>query len=59
MAIDDDELRRALARACNRYYAEQYREFADRLGPVAEDRPHIYVPTLGAVYADAPVSWLS
>jgi predicted TIM-barrel fold metal-dependent hydrolase len=34
MAIDDDELRRALARACNRYYAEQYRDFADRLGPV-------------------------
>ncbi len=34
MAVDDDELRRAIARACNRYYAEQYRDFADRLVPV-------------------------
>ena len=24
MAVDDDELRRAIARACNRYYAEAY-----------------------------------
>jgi len=35
MALDDDELRGALARACNRYAAECYREFADRLLPVA------------------------
>jgi predicted TIM-barrel fold metal-dependent hydrolase len=34
MAIDDDELRGALARACNRYYAECYGPFADRLVPV-------------------------
>jgi predicted TIM-barrel fold metal-dependent hydrolase len=31
MAIDDDELRRAVARACNRYYAEAYGPYADRL----------------------------
>ena len=31
MAIDDDEVRRALARACNRYYAESYGPYADRL----------------------------
>lgn len=34
MALDDEELRRALARACNRYYADCYAEFADRLLPV-------------------------
>jgi predicted TIM-barrel fold metal-dependent hydrolase len=34
MALDDDELRRALARACNRYYAECYGEYHDRLLPV-------------------------
>jgi predicted TIM-barrel fold metal-dependent hydrolase len=34
MAIDDAELRRALARACNRYYAEFYGPYADRLRPV-------------------------
>ena len=34
MAIDDGELRRALARACNRYYAEAYGPYADRLRPV-------------------------
>ena len=34
MAIDDAELRRALARACNRYYAEAYGPYADRLRPV-------------------------
>jgi predicted TIM-barrel fold metal-dependent hydrolase len=31
MAIDDDELRRAIARACNRYYAEAYGPYRDRL----------------------------
>jgi hypothetical protein len=31
MAIDDDELRRALARACNRWYAEAYGPYSDRL----------------------------
>ncbi len=31
MALDDDELRRALARACNRYYAEAYGPYSDRL----------------------------
>jgi predicted TIM-barrel fold metal-dependent hydrolase len=35
MALDDAELRGALARACNRYVAESYAEFADRLLPVA------------------------
>jgi predicted TIM-barrel fold metal-dependent hydrolase len=34
-ALDDDELRRAAARAYNRYYAEVYAEFRDRLEPVA------------------------
>lgn len=34
MALDDDELRRALARACNRYYAECYWPYRDRLLPV-------------------------
>lgn len=34
MAIDDDELRRAVARACNRYYAEAYGPYGDRLRPV-------------------------
>lgn len=34
MALDDDELRRALARACNRYYAECYGPYRDRLLPV-------------------------
>lgn len=33
--IDDEELRRALARACNRYYAEVYGPYRDRLEPVA------------------------
>ena len=31
MALDDDELRRAVARACNRYYAEAYGPYSDRL----------------------------
>jgi predicted TIM-barrel fold metal-dependent hydrolase len=35
MALDDDELRRAIARACNRYYAEVYAGYLDRLQPVA------------------------
>lgn len=35
MALDDAELRGALARACNRYVAESYAEFGDRLLPVA------------------------
>jgi predicted TIM-barrel fold metal-dependent hydrolase len=35
MAVDDDELRCALARACNRYAAACYGEFSDRLLPVA------------------------
>jgi predicted TIM-barrel fold metal-dependent hydrolase len=35
MALDDDELRCALARACNRYAAECYAEYSDRLLPVA------------------------
>jgi predicted TIM-barrel fold metal-dependent hydrolase len=34
MALDDAELRTGLARACNRYYAECYGEFSDRLRPV-------------------------
>lgn len=34
MAVDDDELRRTVARACNRYYAEVYGPYADRLRPV-------------------------
>ncbi len=35
MALEDEELRRGLARACNRYYAECYAPYADRLRPVA------------------------
>ena len=35
MLIGDDELRRAMARACNRYYAEVYAGYRDRLEPVA------------------------
>ncbi|MEX2255965.1 MAG: amidohydrolase family protein [Acidimicrobiia bacterium] len=35
MALDDDELRCALARACNRYAAECFGEYSDRLLPVA------------------------
>ena len=34
MALDDEELRRALARACNRYYSECYADYGDRLLPV-------------------------
>lgn len=34
-ALPDDELRPALARAYNRYYAECYGEYRDRLEPVA------------------------
>jgi len=34
-AFADDELRRAMARAFNRYYAECYGEYRDRLEPVA------------------------
>ena len=37
MALDDDELRRAVARACNRYYAEAYGPYSDRL---ADGRGH-------------------
>ena len=35
MALEDEELRRGLAHACNRYYAETYAEYSDRLLPVA------------------------
>lgn len=35
MALEDDELRGALARACNRYSAECYGPYRDRLRPVA------------------------
>ena len=35
MLIGDDELRTAMARACNRYYAEAYGPYRDRLEPVA------------------------
>src|SRR5262249_17267918 len=35
MALDDAELRGALARACNRYVAEVYAPYRDRLLPVA------------------------
>jgi predicted TIM-barrel fold metal-dependent hydrolase len=35
IALPDDELRRAMARAYNRYYAECYGEYRDRLEPVA------------------------
>ncbi len=34
-ALGDDELRCAMARAFNRYYAAAYAEFSDRLAPVA------------------------
>ncbi len=34
-ALNNAELRRALARALNRYYAEAYADFRDRLEPVA------------------------
>ena len=34
-ALDDAEVRCAIARAYNRYYAEAYAEFSDRLAPVA------------------------
>jgi len=34
-AYGDDELRRAMARAFNRYYAEVYADYRDRLEPVA------------------------
>jgi predicted TIM-barrel fold metal-dependent hydrolase len=34
-ALANDELRRALARAVNRYYAEVYADYRDRLEPVA------------------------
>jgi len=34
MATDNPELRRAVARACNRYYAEAYAPYSDRLLPV-------------------------
>ena len=34
MAVDDQELRCAVARACNRYYADAYGPYADRLRPV-------------------------
>ena len=34
-AFPDDELRRAMARAFNRYYAEVYADYRDRLEPVA------------------------
>jgi len=33
--IDDEELRRALSRAFNTFYADIYREYADRLTPAA------------------------
>jgi len=35
MALDDAELRCGIARACNRYYAELYADYSDRLLPVA------------------------
>jgi predicted TIM-barrel fold metal-dependent hydrolase len=34
-ALPDDELRQVMARAFNRYYAEAFAEFTDRLAPVA------------------------
>jgi predicted TIM-barrel fold metal-dependent hydrolase len=34
-AYPGEELRRAMARACNRYYAEAYADYRDRLEPVA------------------------
>ena len=38
---------------------DRYLLCSDRLSPVAEDRPHFYVQTLRAAYADAPASWPS
>jgi hypothetical protein len=38
---------------------DRYLLCSDRLSPVAEDRPHFYVQTLGAASADAPASWPS
>jgi hypothetical protein len=38
---------------------ERYLPCSDRLSPVAEDRPHFYVQTLGAAYAGARASWPS
>ena len=35
LTIPDTEVRQAVARALNTYYAEQYREYGDRLAPVA------------------------
>jgi predicted TIM-barrel fold metal-dependent hydrolase len=35
LTIPDAEVRQSVARALNTYYAEQYREFGDRLAPVA------------------------
>ena len=45
MALDDDELRRALARACNRYYAECYGEYRDR---AAAGRDHSHLHAAGS-----------
>ncbi len=56
MALDDDELRCALARACNRYGAECYGEYADRLLPVAVV-PN-YTPDEALVELDYAVSVL-
>ena len=56
MALDDDELRCALARACNRYGAECYGEYADRLLPVAVI-PN-YTPDEALVELDYAVSVL-
>lgn len=39
-ALPSDELRRALARALNRYYAEVYADYRDRLEPVAAIPTH-------------------
>jgi hypothetical protein len=38
---------------------DRYLLRSDRISPIAEDRPHFHVRTLGAVYADAPASWPS
>ncbi|MGE0387264.1 MAG: amidohydrolase family protein [Gammaproteobacteria bacterium] len=35
LTFPDDEVRQAVCRACNRYYAEMYAEHRDRLEPVA------------------------
>ena len=35
LAVPDDEVRRAVARALNTYYAEVYADYSDRLEPVA------------------------